>query len=280
MDAGAPPSPVAVVDAAIVDASPEAAGPDVDAVVARLRERFGANARIAIESEFVLVAGDRAAPVGAAAELTRRTLAAFLDGSRFGRRPSYAVPVIVFSTSEGLRAYLGPDAGGIVGAYDRSTHSIAFDTSAGKLPTLSHEIAHALMHYDWGERSAPTWFDECVATVFENPRWPADGGIEGEVHGHRLARAQGLVRAGARLDDVFAITNASFKVDSQSDRNEALARYTCLWLQSRGQLWPFYRSWREGWDDDRIGAETFERVTGMTPHDASDSWRSWVLSLR
>lgn len=59
----------------------------------------------------------------------------------------------------------------------------------------------------------------------------------------------------------------------------AMARYVCQWLDGHGQLWPFYRAWRDSNGADPTGASAFARVTGKTPAMANAEWVTWVKGL-
>jgi hypothetical protein len=64
------------------------------------------------------------------------------------------------------------------------------------------------------------------------------------------------------------------------DLHYSLARSVCLWLDGRGQLWPFYRAWRDGYAEDADGIKAFTQVVGMTPQEADGVWLARVKTLR
>jgi hypothetical protein len=82
-------------------------------------------------------------------------------------------------------------------------------------------------------------------------------------------------RAKVHLPPLFALDNDSIDRDDQ-DLHYAEARAFCQWLDERGQLWHFYRAWREGVAGDPTGEKSFALVTGMTPGEADATWLAWV----
>jgi len=80
------------------------------------------------------------------------------------------------------------------------------------------------------------------------------------------------------LPALFALSDRLFRGDKE-DLNYAAARYLCMWLDERQDLWPFYQRWRDHYAEDRSGAESFEAVVGKTPQEANAEWTAWVLRL-
>ena len=62
-------------------------------------------------------------------------------------------------------------------------------------------------------------------------------------------------------------------------RNETLARYVLLWLETKGWLWPFYRALRDSQGKDRTGVESFRAVTGMSPEEATPLWVDFARKI-
>lgn len=183
------------------------------------------------------------------------------------------------------------ESGHNLGVYDRIRGEIVTDLSAGRsnVPNNSHELAHVLMDADW---SAPLWFRECVASLYESPVLPA----EGEIHGTddwryiQLRTAVSAHDPAAHLGVLFGMSDATFRGRMEGGGTDGarallyrgMARATCQWLDSRGQLWPVYRGWRDNRAADPDGVATFTRVTGQAPSsaEAEAAWRAWVLRTR
>jgi len=257
---------------------------DVQKRIGYARGTFGDDVPLRVESGvFVVYAGERGVDFDAAADFAQRALDVYL-GSFFARRPDRAVSVeLVRSTSAFMRrcdSRFDWRCEGELGAYSRRTREILLNVGPG-LPTISHELIHPLVQTDFPR--IPAWFDEGIAALFEKPVFePA-----GEMHGannwryERLARAERspAERAKVHLPKLFALDNDTVDAEDQ-DLHYAEARALCQWLDERGQLWPFYRAWRDGVAADPTGEKSFAQVTGMTPDQADAAWLAWAKALR
>ena len=129
---------------------------------------------------------------------------------------------------------------------------------------------------------APSWINEGIASLFEAVVLaPHD-----EIHGVKNWRYP-ILRAAldspkgqgeASLDTLFSLGDDRFR-DAQESLHYALARYFCQWMDSRGELWAFYRTWRDRHVDDPSGRKTFEQITGMTVPEATPLFARWVRRL-
>jgi hypothetical protein len=284
----AAPAGTPAIDPAQQAAFAEQARAELAADVARRVEAahraYGADAPVRVESGlFVLVGAEHGAPFEPAADLAQRALDVYL-GSFFARRPDRAVTVFVVRSASAFGALCDSrfpsGCEGDLGAYSRQTRDIIVDVGPG-LPSITHELVHPLVQTDFPR--APAWFEEGLAALFEKPVFePA-----GEVHGARNWRNDRLVAALAspgrrgkvQLRALFALHDSDLDTGDQ-DLSYAMARALCQWLDERGQLWPFYRAWRDGAAEDLEGNKSFARVTGMTPDQAEASWVAWVTERR
>ncbi|HEX7603749.1 MAG TPA: hypothetical protein VF316_19155 [Polyangiaceae bacterium] len=71
------------------------------------------------------------------------------------------------------------------------------------------------------------------------------------------------------------MSDATFRDDLEK-LHYATARYLCQWLDGKGLLWSFYRTWRDHVADDPTGEKAFAQVVGMTPVQADVPWSAWV----
>ena len=137
--------------------------------------------------------------------------------------------------------------------------------------TLTHEIVHPLVESDFP--SAPTWLNEGIASVFEQPQIPRPG----EIHGGKNWRWPRLKKAlttpaekdKARLDHYFGMKDDTFRGDDE-DLNYAAARYICQWMDdicaaSCGLLPSLARQRGDRPDGAKRPSRT---VMGMTPTEA------------
>jgi hypothetical protein len=249
--------------------------PDCSAVatleerVLEAQQRDGAHVRTAvIESTFLLVDPERTPLFDASLDLARRTLAALRNG-RIGAAPLCPVGAYLYATRPAFEDHYrrrgwSPPAANDWGLYDAASGDIVVDLSRGSrhVFTLAHELAHVVLSADWASHAPPSplpaseawppeWFQECVASLYEAPVFPA----EGEIHGAPDWRDDDLRKAlhahdpRAHLASLFSMTSAQFHghMGKGTGRDahlellhESVARATCEWLDARGQLWPLY----------------------------------------
>jgi hypothetical protein len=252
---------------------------DIETHLNALHARLGQDLRVVRLQEVFVFVGPKATPsFDAGVALARKALDAYFNG-RFSTRPDRAVFAVLFPSTSAYEAYclerFGAKCGTSYGLYSHATREIVVDLSPG-LATLTHELVHPIVQTDFPR--APAWIDEGLASLYESPTFPH----EGEVRGASNWRGASLVRAlsspekalSVRLDSLFDMTDATFH-DVDEDLHYAMARYACLWLDSLGKLWPFYREWRDS-TGDATGAMAFSRVMGRPPVEANDEWVRWV----
>jgi hypothetical protein len=283
-----PPSdaaqPTAMIDASIPPPPPPspAAWPPIDRaalaaeVAARLADAGTARTHVE-EGTFVFVAPDSGIFFDGAMSLAHRSLVALQNG-RFPRLPSRAVTVVAFSDPSAYSAYclrqLQVSCTHALGLYRHGQRQITLLLTGG-MTTLTHEIVHPLVEADFP--MAPTWFDEGIASLFEQPVFPQPGEIHGVANGRRqlLLPALDAGLPTARIDSLFGMSTETF-LDAGPDLHYALARELCRWLDDQHLLWPFYRAWRDGFWDDLTGEKAFKQVVGKTPGEANPAWALWV----
>jgi len=260
--------------------------PDPDCSgVATLEERVleaqhlhGEHARTAVlESTFLFVDPERTPLFEASLDLARHALAAL-------RHDRIDAP---------LRMRRDAPVGGRDWAlYDAARSEIVVDVSGGPkhVNSLAHELAHVLVGADWAMYApAPAWFDECVASLYEAPVFPADG----EIHGasdwrYTQLRAALAVRdPAAHMAALFGMADPVFRGHMGPGTgydatlrllHEATARATCQWLDEQRLLWPLYRAWRDAYlpSSDPDGVATFTRIVGRPPSAAEADWAAWI----
>lgn len=248
------------------------------------REELGPKAMSTVVSGVFVVIGPpgwQGGQYDQSVALMKSAMAGFMNG-RFGKKPSEAISVYLFPNASTYEAfctqkYAAPCIAHF-GFYQPRDRYMVMNIGLG-LGTLTHEIVHPLVEADFP--AAPTWINEGIASVFEQPQIPKPG----EIHGGKNWRHPRLKRAltsgereRARLDRLFGMPDETFRGDGE-DLHYAMARYVCQWLDARGKLWPFYQRWRDNVADDPTGERSFVEVVGLTPADAHAAWSKWALAL-
>jgi hypothetical protein len=286
------PEPAALVakDAPPVDAalaeSAHAAAPydlaaDIEQRIGEARADFGARAPVAPVEQVFVIATPGSGLGGPLHTATVVTEAFFHD--RFSKRPAKAISVYVFASAAPYQAYcrrhLGAACVSPFGFYLPTERRIVLDAGPG-IGTLVHELVHPIQQDDFPE--APDWLGEGIASLYECFALPKKGEIRGVTNWRlpRLRRALGspVEKGDARIEKLFGLPDGEFR-GPKEDLYYALARYLCQWLDQKGQLWPFYRAWRDRSADDPSGDTAFATVTGKTPREANDDFARWLRAL-
>ncbi len=259
---------------------------DLDADVARWKTRaqadFGEVASVEVVADVFVISGPgRKGSLKGTNRTVERALEAYTN-DRFGRLPARAVGVYLFPSAKSYDAFCRRHSGGacvsVYGFYMPSQRLIVMNIGLG-VGTLTHELVHPIVETDFPE--APDWIDEGTASLFE-----AFGFTKGGIRGYKNWRHPRLLRAVqskqdkayAGLPTLFGMSDAVFRGENEA-LHYAMARYLCQWLDSRGQLWPFYQAWRDNYATDPTGEKAFRVATGMTPAEASPEWQRWVKRL-
>jgi hypothetical protein len=199
----------------------------------------------------------------------------------FDRRPTEPVTILVFSAERSYQEYAarldGRTRPWYSGYYQRKDRRIMVNLATGR-GTLSHELTHALAHFDCPE--LPQWFDEGLASLHEECRISDDGLKLTGRSNWRLAYLTGPLRAG-RLPSVDALMSQREIRGGQEALVYAHARYFCLYLQHRGLLVHFYRKFKGTIADDPTGRAALQDLLHADSLDGFDGeFRQWLRTLR
>ena len=250
-------------------------------VKAAKAEMGGKTSSATVNDVFVVV-GPSGALYDQSVALFRSAMAGYMN-KRFDKAPAEAISVYLFPNAKTYeefctKKYSAPCIAHF-GFYEPGNRYMVMNIGLG-VGTLTHEIVHPLVEADFP--SAPTWINEGIASVFEQPQIPKPGEIHGGKNWRwpRVKKALGTPseKDKARLEHYFGMKDDVFRGDDE-DLNYATARYICQWLDEKGKLWDFYHRWRDDVANDPTGEKAFKEVMGMTPADATPAWRKWVLAL-
>lgn len=192
--------------------------------------------------------------------------------------PTEPITIVAFAKEAGFRDFARrvdrrqPDS--YYGYYLRSHHRLVVNVSTGA-GTLAHELTHALAHFDFP--SMPEWFDEGLASVFEQSEFSDTG--------HRLTgtdnwRVHQVLRAlhDNRLRKTDELVQGRSVRANHESIDYAHARYICLFLQDQQLLEPFYRKLRSRAEIDPSGWQTLrEVVASEAASDIDADFRRWVV---
>jgi len=234
------------------------------------------------EVEGFMIAAPWPGDTTGASAIARRALQAFFNG-RFRTRPAEPVLVYLFSSQKPYQAYCrkrwNEPCISSYGFYLGDEGRIVLDVGPG-VGTLTHELVHPILRADFPD--APTWLDEGIASLYEGFALGPGDQIRG-TRNWRLPRLKQALHRKSETDEVtvsalFALSDSEFR-NEKEDLNYALARAFCWWMEQKGWLWPFYHAYRDGFADDPKGERAVESVTGKTPLELDQPFRSWLRAL-
>lgn len=196
----------------------------------------------------------------------------------FDIQPTEPITIVAFAKEAAFRDFARridhrqPES--YYGYYLRSNRRLVVNVSTGA-GTVAHELSHALAHFDFP--NMPEWFDEGLASVFEQSEFAEMG--------HRLTgtdnwRVHHVLRA--LHDNCLRKTHELMQGRSVRADDEAIdyahARYVCLYLQDQQLLEPFYRKLRANSGIDATGWQTLREILAMESAAEIDAdFRRWVV---
>lgn len=275
------PSPAPVASAGSPDEKYDLPA-DIERRKAEVLRDLGPNAKTEVVEGVFVLAAPAGFDLGGSGDLVRRTLAAYFH-ERFDKRPAKALTVFLFPTADPYSAYcrkrFNEPCMSPYGFFHPEPRFIVMNAGPG-LGTLTHELVHPIVESDFP--TAPTWLDEGIASLFEAPVLPRPR----EVHGvknwrhPRLVAAMGSAKEKTKvsLPALFGMSDEFFRGADES-LNYVIARTFCLWLDNRGQLFPFYRAFRDGKATDPTGEKAFVAITKQTPAEANAEFLRFARGL-
>src|SRR5262249_18268755 len=126
----------------------------------------------------------------------------------------------------------------------------------------------------------PSWFNEGLASLYEQSS-ERNGRIIGQTN-WRLRGLQTAIRKGeVPLFETLCRTTTREFYDRDKGTNYSQARYLCYYLQERGLLQKYYRTFRKNATTDPSGLESLKTVLGEEDlADFKDRWEAEVLKLK
>jgi hypothetical protein len=246
-----------------------------------LRVKLGAGCAVRVDPPFIAAGDldpDRLAFFG---EQVVRFAADAMWRQYFTRRPTDPIAILLFASGESYAAQAkrlyGDRDVPYYGYYKPSSRTLIMNISTGG-GTLIHELTHALIVYDFAQ--VPDWFNEGLSSLHEQCNSAAwrRGELKGDVN-WRLPELQKAIGAGKLRPLRELITVDDFRGEQES-LNYAQARYFCMYMQSRGALGSFYKSFRNGYREDHTGLSYAEEVLGKRRIELIErDFVDWVMRL-
>lgn len=248
--------------------------------VKRKAKRLKGNFTVIVEHPFVIVGNLDEEKLQTIASSTVRWTRDKLKQDFFAKDPARILDIWLFKDAETYEAYVfaltrrKPTTP--YGFYSSDHGALFMNISTGQ-GTLVHELVHPYIDANFPE--CPAWLNEGLGSLYERPG-ERDGHIYGDTNwrlpGLKTAIGDGLVPSFAGLTAM----DASTFYGPGSGVHYATARYLLYYLQERGLLVPYYRSFYEARAEDPTGYKTLVKTLGEKDMPAFERrWVEFVLGL-
>lgn len=253
---------------------------DYEKHAAALRKKLPRGFSLVVERPFVVV-GDLPEPdLRSLANHTVRWSVSMLKGDYFERDPEEIIDIWLFrdagSYRKGAKEIFGDEPSTPYGYYSETHKALIMNIATGG-GTLVHEIVHPFLRANFP--GCPAWFSEGLASLYEQSE-----GMDGHIRGLTNWRLEGLqeaIRARRTIpfEKLLSTTDGEFYGDRRGI-NYAQARYLCYYLQEKGSLVRFYKTFRGAIEKDRTGIATLKKVLETEDLEKfRKSWEKYVLGL-
>jgi len=235
---------------------------------------------IVIQPPFVVVGDEPAATVREHSQNTVKWAVDKLKAEYFSRDPKEILDIWLFkdaaSYEKNVQTLFGEKPGTPYGYYSSEHKALVMNISTGG-GTLVHEIVHPFIEANFPE--CPPWLNEGLGSLYEQ-----SGEVDGRIHGFtnwRLPGLQTAINAGTvpTFRRLTALDVRGF-YDDDKGTNYAQARYLCYYLQQKGLLTKFYRTFHARQKTDPTGYQTLRETLGNIDMKIFQrKWEKYVLSL-
>jgi hypothetical protein len=198
----------------------------------------------------------------------------------FSKKPNDVTTIFLFKNDDTYRYWAkklyDDDDLSKYGYYKPSEKTMLMNIATGT-GTLVHEMTHALVRYDFED--IPSWFNEGLGSLYERCSLN-NKEILGYVN-WRLPALQDAIndKSYTSLDKLTGTSSDEF-YGERSDVNYAQARYLCMYLQEKGLLKKFYKSFKDTYTNDNTGKTQLEKITGKSINELDKEYVDWVKTLK
>lgn len=162
------------------------------------------------------------------------------------------------------------------GYYKPGEKAMLMNISTGT-GTLVHELTHCFVNYDFPD--IPSWFNEGLGSLYERCSLN-DNQILGYVN-WRLPELQEAIsnKTYTSLETLMGTSDKTFYGDNSS-LNYAQARYFCLYLQQKGLLKKYYKTFRDRFEEDKTGIIFLKEILKTDVSSFDKTYVEWVKTLK
>ena len=236
---------------------------------------------IVLQKPFVVVGDEDLATVKARATRTVQWAVDLLKKDYFTKDPNAIIDVWLFKDKASYEKHnvelFGSKPTTPYGFYSSSEKALVMNISTGG-GTLVHEIVHPFIESNFP--ACPSWFNEGLASLYEQST-SKNGRIWGNTN-WRLRGLQGTIAAKrlGTFGELCSTTTRQFYNDERG-ANYGQARYLCYYLQEKGLLVDYYKSFHKNVAKDPTGYKTLVQILGNPDMEQfNKDWQAYVMKLR
>jgi hypothetical protein len=178
--------------------------------------------------------------------------------------PDSVTPVFFFNDYDSYRDFavntFGIDEDDLspFGFYKTSKNAVVIKYNSWKGST-SHEITHSLIQHDFPD--VPSWFNEGLASLHEKYIYK-DGKMIGDFSWRIIALRRAFSENTYTGLKTLMKTNDDELYGKRTSFYYAQSRYLLMYLQQKGLLIDYYKTFRETYNEDETGISQLEKITG------------------
>jgi hypothetical protein len=252
---------------------------DYSNVIANLKEKISDNFYITTFSSFVIVSNLN---IQETEKIINSTIAKSEEcfyKDYFDKKPDKITTVFLFKDDKSYsywakKLYRDEDLSRF-GYFKPDENVMLMNISTGS-GTLVHELTHCFINYDFPD--IPAWFNEGLGSLYERSSLN-NNKILGYVN-WRLPELQDAIseKSYTSLETLMKMSDKKF-YGNGSLLNYAQARYFCLYLQQKGLLINYYRTFRDRFDEDKTGIKFLEEIIETDLNEFDKNFVEWVKGL-
>lgn len=143
--------------------------------------------------------------------------------------------------------------------------------------STKHEISHRFTKADFP--NAPSWFDEGLSSLLEKSTY-IDGKLVGEFSWRIIALRRAI------KDDKYTKLGKMMRTDDNELYGKrvsyyyAQARFLLMYLEERGLLEQYYKTFRDTYQTDKTGISQLENLLGKSLDEIDEDYYTYITSFK
>jgi hypothetical protein len=142
--------------------------------------------------------------------------------------------------------------------------------------SIMHEVTHRFLRSDFPD--VPSWFDEGFASLHEKSTYK-EGQLSGDFSWRIISIRRYLDEDKYTGLKTLMETNDDELYGPKSSFYYAQARYLLMYLQSKGRLKDYYKTFKDTYEKDKTGISQLEKILKKPLDEIDDDYLDYVKSF-